>query len=94
MFVIRHNAILHFLVVAGGTILTVEGFGFGWDTTVMIGSEMCKVLEVDLMTLKCRVPMVRGLSLISLSSEPYIPTYSVCNLALSTPTSSFPVLNI
>ncbi|XP_063041153.1 fibrocystin-L-like [Engraulis encrasicolus] len=42
--------------VTGGAVLTVTGFGFGPDTEVTIGSQMCEVLQVDLNQLQCRVP--------------------------------------
>ncbi|XP_062385127.1 fibrocystin-L-like [Sardina pilchardus] len=42
--------------VTGGTVLTVAGFGFSRGTEVMIGSETCEVLEVNLRELTCRVP--------------------------------------
>ncbi|XP_076157842.1 PKHD1 like 1, tandem duplicate 1 [Alosa pseudoharengus] len=42
--------------LTGGTVLTVEGFGFGWGTEVTIGSETCEVLEVNLHMVTCRVP--------------------------------------
>ncbi|XP_016299954.1 fibrocystin-L-like [Sinocyclocheilus anshuiensis] len=42
--------------VAGGTILTVSGYGFSNDTTVTIGTQPCNVIEVELSQLRCIVP--------------------------------------
>ncbi|XP_053190049.1 fibrocystin-L-like [Scomber japonicus] len=42
--------------VAGGTLLTVTGFGFSKNTTVTIGSEECKVIRASDSELKCRTP--------------------------------------
>ncbi|XP_043073568.1 PKHD1 like 1, tandem duplicate 1 [Puntigrus tetrazona] len=42
--------------VAGGTILTVSGFGFSIETAVTIGTQPCYVLEVELSQLRCIVP--------------------------------------
>uniref|UniRef100_A0A673FZ74 Fibrocystin-L-like n=1 Tax=Sinocyclocheilus rhinocerous TaxID=307959 RepID=A0A673FZ74_9TELE len=42
--------------VAGGTILTVSGYGFSNDTAVTIGTQPCNVIEVELSQLRCIVP--------------------------------------
>ncbi|KAM6958720.1 PKHD1 like 1, tandem duplicate 1 [Aplochiton taeniatus] len=42
--------------VAGGTVLTVTGFGFSRDTVVMVGSEECPVLHASDTELKCQTP--------------------------------------
>ncbi|XP_035537797.1 PKHD1 like 1, tandem duplicate 1 [Morone saxatilis] len=42
--------------VAGGTLLTVSGFGFGQNTTVTVGSEECVVVHAGDTELKCRTP--------------------------------------
>ncbi|XP_071356429.1 PKHD1 like 1, tandem duplicate 1 [Trachinotus anak] len=42
--------------VAGGTLLTVRGFGFSWNTTVTVGSEECTVVRATDTELKCRTP--------------------------------------
>uniref|UniRef100_A0A8C4EZ61 PKHD1 like 1, tandem duplicate 2 n=1 Tax=Dicentrarchus labrax TaxID=13489 RepID=A0A8C4EZ61_DICLA len=42
--------------VAGGTLLTVSGFGFGQNTTVTVGSEECVVVHASDTELKCRTP--------------------------------------
>ncbi|XP_042362122.1 fibrocystin-L-like [Plectropomus leopardus] len=42
--------------VAGGTLLTITGFGFSLNTTVTVGSEECTVVHVSDTELKCRTP--------------------------------------
>ncbi|XP_026156055.1 fibrocystin-L-like [Mastacembelus armatus] len=42
--------------VAGGTLLTVSGFGFSQNTTVTVGSEECEVVHASDTELKCRTP--------------------------------------
>ncbi|ROL45843.1 Fibrocystin-L [Anabarilius grahami] len=42
--------------VAGGTILTVSGYGFSNDTAVTIGTQPCNIMEVELFQLRCIVP--------------------------------------
>ncbi|XP_045915057.1 PKHD1 like 1, tandem duplicate 1 [Micropterus dolomieu] len=42
--------------VAGGTLLTVRGFGFNQNTTVSVGSEECTVVLASDTELKCRTP--------------------------------------
>ncbi|XP_044027924.1 LOW QUALITY PROTEIN: PKHD1 like 1, tandem duplicate 1 [Siniperca chuatsi] len=42
--------------VAGGTLLTVRGFGFSENTTVTVGSEECTVVYASDTELKCRTP--------------------------------------
>ncbi|XP_051526679.1 fibrocystin-L-like [Myxocyprinus asiaticus] len=42
--------------VAGGTILTVLGYGFSNDTAVTIGSLPCHITEVERSQLRCIVP--------------------------------------
>uniref|UniRef100_A0A3Q3JRM8 Polycystic kidney and hepatic disease 1 (autosomal recessive)-like 1 n=1 Tax=Monopterus albus TaxID=43700 RepID=A0A3Q3JRM8_MONAL len=44
--------------VAGGTLLTVTGFGFSQNTTVTVGSEECAVVHANDTELKCRTPAV------------------------------------
>ncbi|KAM9824037.1 PKHD1 like 1, tandem duplicate 1 [Neosynchiropus ocellatus] len=42
--------------LAGGTLLTVEGFGFSENTTVTVGTEECVVVESSDLTFICRTP--------------------------------------
>ncbi|CAL8298854.1 unnamed protein product [Lota lota] len=42
--------------VAGGTLLTVSGYGFGEHTTVAVGGEECSVVDVGHNELACRTP--------------------------------------
>uniref|UniRef100_A0A3B4Y513 PKHD1 like 1, tandem duplicate 2 n=1 Tax=Seriola lalandi dorsalis TaxID=1841481 RepID=A0A3B4Y513_SERLL len=42
--------------VAGGTLLTVSGFGFSLNATVTVGSEECTVVHASDSQLKCRTP--------------------------------------
>ncbi|KAM7384668.1 hypothetical protein PAMA_011835 [Pampus argenteus] len=42
--------------VAGGTMLTVTGFGFGENTVVTVGSQECTLVHVWDDELKCRTP--------------------------------------
>uniref|UniRef100_A0A8C5F806 PKHD1 like 1, tandem duplicate 1 n=1 Tax=Gadus morhua TaxID=8049 RepID=A0A8C5F806_GADMO len=42
--------------VAGGTLLTVSGFGFGEDTVVTVGGEECSVVDLRFDELACRTP--------------------------------------
>ncbi|KAK9957826.1 hypothetical protein ABG768_012036 [Culter alburnus] len=42
--------------VAGGTIVTVSGYGFSNDTAVTIGTQPCNIIEVELFQLRCIVP--------------------------------------
>ncbi|XP_040908783.1 LOW QUALITY PROTEIN: PKHD1 like 1, tandem duplicate 1 [Toxotes jaculatrix] len=42
--------------VAGGTLLTVRGFGFSQNTTVAVGSGECTVVQASDSELKCRTP--------------------------------------
>ncbi|XP_039978517.1 PKHD1 like 1, tandem duplicate 1 [Xiphias gladius] len=42
--------------VAGGTLLTVRGFGFSQNATVTVGSEECTVVHASDTELKCRTP--------------------------------------
>ncbi|CAM4636768.1 unnamed protein product [Leuciscus chuanchicus] len=42
--------------VAGGTILTVSGYGFSNDTAVTIGTQPCNIIKVELFQLRCIVP--------------------------------------
>ncbi|TRY58767.1 hypothetical protein DNTS_034596, partial [Danionella cerebrum] len=42
--------------VAGGTVLTVSGYGFSKDTNVTIGLQPCSVLEAEFSELRCIVP--------------------------------------
>uniref|UniRef100_A0A3B4Y5A4 PKHD1 like 1, tandem duplicate 2 n=1 Tax=Seriola lalandi dorsalis TaxID=1841481 RepID=A0A3B4Y5A4_SERLL len=44
--------------VAGGTLLTVSGFGFSLNATVTVGSEECTVVHASDSQLKCRTPAV------------------------------------
>ncbi|XP_061682368.1 PKHD1 like 1, tandem duplicate 1 [Syngnathoides biaculeatus] len=41
---------------AGGTLLTVEGFGFSWDASVTVGGAECEVVHASPTELKCRTP--------------------------------------
>ncbi|XP_011607160.2 fibrocystin-L isoform X2 [Takifugu rubripes] len=42
--------------IAGGTLLTLRGFGFSEDATVIIGSKECKVVHAADTELSCRSP--------------------------------------
>ncbi|XP_078699976.1 fibrocystin-L-like [Branchiostoma floridae x Branchiostoma belcheri] len=42
--------------LAGGTTLTITGNGFGSDTNVTIGGQMCEILTVSLSTVICITP--------------------------------------
>nr|XP_009292515.1 fibrocystin-L isoform X2 [Danio rerio] len=42
--------------VAGGTVLTVSGYGFSNNIDVIIGSQPCNIVEVELFQLRCIVP--------------------------------------
>nr|XP_046273956.1 PKHD1 like 1, tandem duplicate 1 [Scatophagus argus] len=42
--------------VAGGTLLTLRGFGFSQNTAVAVGSEECAVVHASAVELKCRTP--------------------------------------
>ncbi|KAK2887447.1 hypothetical protein Q8A67_015675 [Cirrhinus molitorella] len=42
--------------VAGGTILTVSGYGFSNNTAVTINTQPCNIIEVQLSQLRCIVP--------------------------------------
>ncbi|XP_050924319.1 LOW QUALITY PROTEIN: PKHD1 like 1, tandem duplicate 1 [Lates calcarifer] len=42
--------------VAGGTLLTVSGFGFSQNATVKVGSDECTVVHATDTELKCRTP--------------------------------------
>ncbi|XP_034748677.1 fibrocystin-L-like [Etheostoma cragini] len=42
--------------IAGGTLLTVEGFGFSQNSTVIVGSDECTVVHASDTELKCRTP--------------------------------------
>ncbi|XP_054461971.1 PKHD1 like 1, tandem duplicate 1 [Anoplopoma fimbria] len=42
--------------VAGGTLLTVTGFGFSQNTTVTVGGDECAVVHASDTELKCRTP--------------------------------------
>uniref|UniRef100_A0A672GWY5 Polycystic kidney and hepatic disease 1 (autosomal recessive)-like 1 n=1 Tax=Salarias fasciatus TaxID=181472 RepID=A0A672GWY5_SALFA len=44
--------------IAGGTLLTVKGFGFSRNTTVTVGSRDCAVVHASDTELKCRTPAV------------------------------------
>ncbi|KAL6460366.1 hypothetical protein MHYP_G00303320 [Metynnis hypsauchen] len=42
--------------ITGGTIITVSGYGFGYDAVATVGNASCDVIYVDLNQLSCRVP--------------------------------------
>ncbi|XP_044933989.1 fibrocystin-L [Mustela putorius furo] len=42
--------------LAGGTLLTVSGFGFNENSRVLVGNETCNVIEGDLNKITCRTP--------------------------------------
>ncbi|XP_057684607.1 fibrocystin-L-like [Corythoichthys intestinalis] len=42
--------------VAGGTLLTITGYGFSWDTRVTVGGAVCKVVHAIPTEIKCRTP--------------------------------------
>lgn len=56
-------------VCTGGTVLTVSGYGFSNYTAVIIGSQPCNIIEVELFQLRCIVPAV--------SKEFYFCIYSI-----------------
>uniref|UniRef100_A0A6I8N1M6 Fibrocystin-L n=1 Tax=Ornithorhynchus anatinus TaxID=9258 RepID=A0A6I8N1M6_ORNAN len=43
--------------LAGGTLLTVSGFGFNQDSKVLVGNKSCSVLKGNFKEIKCRTPM-------------------------------------
>ena len=59
-----------FCPYAGGTLLTLSGFGFNEHSKVLVGNENCNVIDGDLNKITCRTPKVRHLTLfIYLKSE-------------------------
>ncbi|MBZ3876694.1 Fibrocystin-L [Sciurus carolinensis] len=42
--------------LAGGTLLTLSGFGFSENSKVLVGNETCSVIEGDLNKITCRTP--------------------------------------
>ncbi|XP_032616164.1 fibrocystin-L [Hylobates moloch] len=42
--------------IAGGTLLTLSGFGFNENSKVLVGNETCNVIEGDLNRITCRTP--------------------------------------
>ncbi|XP_048215228.1 fibrocystin-L isoform X1 [Perognathus longimembris pacificus] len=42
--------------LAGGTLLTISGFGFSENSKVLVGNETCKVIEGDTNRITCRTP--------------------------------------
>ncbi|KAI4871505.1 hypothetical protein NFI96_027165, partial [Prochilodus magdalenae] len=42
--------------ITGGTVITISGYGFGFDTVVTVGNASCDVISVDSSQLRCRVP--------------------------------------
>ncbi|XP_030896500.1 fibrocystin-L-like [Leptonychotes weddellii] len=42
--------------LAGGTLLSVSGFGFNENSKVLVGNETCNVIEGDLNKITCRTP--------------------------------------
>ncbi|XP_028646735.2 PKHD1 like 1, tandem duplicate 1 [Erpetoichthys calabaricus] len=42
--------------IAGGTVLTLTGYGFGPDTTVTMNEQLCTVLTVNLNAVRCQTP--------------------------------------
>ncbi|XP_004431348.1 PREDICTED: fibrocystin-L [Ceratotherium simum simum] len=42
--------------LAGGTLLTLSGFGFDENSKVLVGNETCSVVEGDLNKITCRTP--------------------------------------
>uniref|UniRef100_A0A8D0AJK6 PKHD1 like 1 n=1 Tax=Sander lucioperca TaxID=283035 RepID=A0A8D0AJK6_SANLU len=51
--------------VAGGTLLTVRGFGFSQNSTVTVGSDECTVVHASDTELKCRTPAGTGSQIIT-----------------------------
>uniref|UniRef100_A0A8D3DR72 PKHD1 like 1, tandem duplicate 2 n=1 Tax=Scophthalmus maximus TaxID=52904 RepID=A0A8D3DR72_SCOMX len=49
---------LHVSGSNGGTLLTVDGFGFGQNSTVTVGGGECTVVHASDTVLKCRTPAV------------------------------------
>uniref|UniRef100_A0A8C0PQA0 Fibrocystin-L n=1 Tax=Canis lupus familiaris TaxID=9615 RepID=A0A8C0PQA0_CANLF len=47
--------------LAGGTLLTLSGFGFNENSKALVGNETCNVIERDLSKITCRTPKVREL---------------------------------
>ncbi|ELV11002.1 Fibrocystin-L [Tupaia chinensis] len=44
--------------LAGGTLLTISGFGFNEQSKVLVGNETCNVIEGDLNKITCRTPKI------------------------------------
>uniref|UniRef100_A0A8D0SJH6 Fibrocystin-L n=1 Tax=Sus scrofa TaxID=9823 RepID=A0A8D0SJH6_PIG len=42
--------------LAGGTVLTISGFGFNKNSKVLVGNETCSIIEGDLDKITCRTP--------------------------------------
>ncbi|XP_041625547.1 fibrocystin-L isoform X2 [Vulpes lagopus] len=42
--------------LAGGTLLTLSGFGFNENSKALVGNETCNVIERDLSKITCRTP--------------------------------------
>ncbi|XP_044514196.1 fibrocystin-L [Gracilinanus agilis] len=42
--------------LAGGTLLTLSGFGFSEDSKILIGNKSCDMIKGDLNEIKCRTP--------------------------------------
>lgn len=60
---IKHTALYFICIIShfsitGGTTLTLEGFGFGPNTVVMVGSEECIMMYASGTELKCKTPPV------------------------------------
>ncbi|EPY78834.1 fibrocystin-L [Camelus ferus] len=57
---IYHSQISHILPasgsLAGGTLLTLSGFGFNENSEVLVGNETCNIIEGDLNKITCRTP--------------------------------------
>lgn len=59
-----------FCPYAGGTLLTLSGFGFNENSKVLVGNKNCNVIDADLNKITCRTPKVRHLILFAyLKSE-------------------------
>uniref|UniRef100_A0A8C1B8X1 PKHD1 like 1, tandem duplicate 2 n=1 Tax=Cyprinus carpio carpio TaxID=630221 RepID=A0A8C1B8X1_CYPCA len=54
----QHILQLLLYVCTGGTILTLSGYGYNNDTAVIIGTQPCNIIKVELSQLRCIVPAV------------------------------------
>ncbi|KAG9339164.1 hypothetical protein JZ751_024022 [Albula glossodonta] len=78
--------------IAGGTLLTVIGYGFGRHTMVLVGMQTCAVVSVHLDQIQCRTPPgMAGAHYVSLetpemsvsASDPFIYNASLTPVIIS-----------